>query len=68
MSEHRRADRAWQERFAVGVARVSVGDASAHPAALTHAPLKPCGDAVHDRGVLELGEHAEHLQHHPPRG
>lgn len=56
MSEHGCADGAWQERFAVGVARVPVGDAPAHPAALAHAPFKPGGDAVNDRGVLELGE------------
>jgi hypothetical protein len=26
----------------------------------------PAGDAVDDRRVLELGEHGQHLQHHPP--
>jgi hypothetical protein len=39
--------------------------ASAVPAAFAGAALDPGGDAVDDGGVLELGEHAEHLQHHP---
>ncbi|HET8895073.1 MAG TPA: hypothetical protein VFM96_13345 [Gaiellaceae bacterium] len=37
------------------------------PAALLRAPLNACADAVDDSGVLELGEHGQHLQHHPPR-
>jgi hypothetical protein len=35
------------------------------PAAFLGAALDPGGDAVDDRGVLELGEHGQHLQHHP---
>jgi hypothetical protein len=37
------------------------------PVALLRPPLDPGRDAVDDRGVLELGEDGEHLQHHPPR-
>jgi hypothetical protein len=35
------------------------------PAALLGATLDPSRDAVDDRRVFELGEHGEHLQHHP---
>jgi hypothetical protein len=35
------------------------------PAALLGAALDPGTDAVDDRGVFELGEHGQHLQHHP---
>jgi hypothetical protein len=31
------------------------------------AAFESYGDAVDDGRVFELGEHAEHLQHHPPR-
>jgi hypothetical protein len=36
------------------------------PAALLCATFDAGRDAVDDRGVLELGEHGKHLQHHPP--
>ena len=48
--------------------RVAVGRAAAHPAAFADTPFEPGDDAVDDGGVLELGEDAEHLQHHPPGG
>jgi hypothetical protein len=35
---------------------------------LLGATLDASGDAIDDRGVLELGEHREHLQHHAPGG
>jgi hypothetical protein len=44
-----------------------LGGAAAHPFAFADAAFEAGGDAVDDRGVFELGEHAEHLQHHPPR-
>ena len=59
----RRGDRVWCE-LAV-VERVSEGWASAVPAAFLGAAFDTGGDAIDDGGVLELGEHAEHLQHHP---
>jgi hypothetical protein len=34
------------------------------PATLGGGTLHPGGDALDDRGSLELGEHREHLQHH----
>jgi hypothetical protein len=37
---------------------------AAVPAAFLGAAFYPGGDPVNDGGVLELGEHAEHLQHH----
>jgi hypothetical protein len=46
------------------VARVSEWDASVGSASFSGAALDAAGDAVDDGGVLELGEHAEHLQHH----
>ncbi|HEX4114736.1 MAG TPA: hypothetical protein VHY18_02565 [Solirubrobacteraceae bacterium] len=46
------------------VACVSEWDASVGPASFPGASLNAAGDAVDDGGVLELGEHAEHLQHH----
>lgn len=51
----------------VVVAAVAERDAPVGPVALLGAALDPGGDPVDDRGVLELGEHGEHLQHHPPR-
>jgi len=56
------------DQLLVLVAAVAVRDAAVGPVALLRAPLDPGGDAVHDRRVLELGEHTEHLQHHPPGG
>jgi hypothetical protein len=55
-------DRVGHELAVVEV--VAEGWASAVPAAFAGATLDPRGDAVDDRGVLELGEYAEHL-HHP---
>ncbi|HEX5247792.1 MAG TPA: hypothetical protein VFW41_11755 [Gaiellaceae bacterium] len=49
------------------VAGVAVGSAAAHPFAFADAAFESGGDAVDDGGVFELGEHAEHLQHHPSR-
>ncbi|HET8894648.1 MAG TPA: hypothetical protein VFM96_11185 [Gaiellaceae bacterium] len=49
------------------VAGIAVGSAAAHPFAFADAAFKSGSDAVDDRRVLELGKHAEHLQHHPPR-
>jgi hypothetical protein len=53
-------DRVWCELAVVeGVAE---GRESAVLAAFAGAALYPGGDPVDDGGVLELGEHAEHLQ------
>jgi hypothetical protein len=41
---------------------------AAEPAALLRPALDPRRDAIDDGGVLELGEHGQHLQHHPPGG
>lgn len=41
---------------------------AAEPAALFRAAFDSGGDAVDDGGVLELGEHGQHLQHHPAGG
>ncbi|MGA8353477.1 MAG: hypothetical protein WB698_04845 [Solirubrobacteraceae bacterium] len=49
------------------VADVAEGDTSVGPAAFPCPALDAAGHAVNDRGVLKLGEHPEHLQHHPPR-
>ena len=45
----------------------SVGALTAAPAAASGLALQPGGDALHDQRALELGEHAEHLHHHPAR-
>ncbi|HTC72621.1 MAG TPA: hypothetical protein VK655_07005 [Solirubrobacteraceae bacterium] len=52
---------------AVGGDVVSVGAPSSAPAAAGGLALKAGEDALHDQRALELGEHAEHLHHHPPR-
>ncbi|HEV3072416.1 MAG TPA: hypothetical protein VGY76_13440 [Solirubrobacteraceae bacterium] len=44
-----------------------VGAPSAAPAAACGLALKAGEDALHDQCTLELGEHAEHLHHHPAR-
>jgi hypothetical protein len=49
------------------VAAVAEGDAAVGPATLLGSALDPGRDAVDDRGVLELSEHRQHLQHHSPR-
>ncbi|HUZ15266.1 MAG TPA: hypothetical protein VMU72_03695 [Gaiellaceae bacterium] len=54
------------EQLGVFVAGVAVGGAAAHPFAFADAAFESCGDAVDDGGVFELGEHTQHLQHHPP--
>ncbi|HTC60046.1 MAG TPA: hypothetical protein VK691_08005 [Solirubrobacteraceae bacterium] len=48
------------------VAGIAERDATVGPAAFPGAALDATGYAVNDRGVLELGEHPEHLKHHPP--
>jgi hypothetical protein len=48
------------------VAGVAEWDAAV-PVPLLGAAFDPCCDPVDDRGVLELGEHRQHLQHHPSR-
>jgi hypothetical protein len=55
------------DKFLVVVAGVAEGDAPVGPASFPCAALDAAGHAVNDRGVLELGEHAEHLQHHSSR-
>jgi len=50
------------------VAGIAEGEAAVRPAPFPRAALDAAGYAVNDNGVLELGEHAKHLQHHPPRG
>jgi hypothetical protein len=64
---YRRLHFIWHEQLGLFVAGVAVGGAAAHPFAFADAAFEAGGDAVDDRGVFELGEHAEHLQHHPPR-
>ncbi|HET7572666.1 MAG TPA: hypothetical protein VFJ77_08355 [Gaiellaceae bacterium] len=51
----------------VRVAAVAEGDPPRGPAALLRTALDAGGDPVDDRRVLELREHRQHLQHHPPR-
>jgi hypothetical protein len=65
-ADDRCLDRVGEEQSVL--ACVAVGRAAAHPFALADAALQSGGDAVDNRGVFELGEDAEHLQHHPPRG
>ncbi|HET8606007.1 MAG TPA: hypothetical protein VFL66_03155 [Gaiellaceae bacterium] len=48
--------------------RVAERRATAEPASLLRAAFDSGADAVDDGGMLELGEHRQHLQHHPPRG
>jgi hypothetical protein len=67
-ADDRRLDRVRDQELALRAARVAVGRAAAHPAAFADAPLEAGGDAVDDRCVFELGEDAEHLQHHPAGG
>ena len=55
------------EQLGLFVAGVAVRRSAAHPFAFADAAFQPGGDAVDNRRVLELCEHAEHLQHHPPR-
>ncbi|HSZ06867.1 MAG TPA: hypothetical protein VK778_16900 [Solirubrobacteraceae bacterium] len=43
----------------------SVRALTATPAATSGLALQPGSDALHDQRTLELGEHAEHLHHHP---
>ena len=57
-----------RDEVLVVVAAVAEGESAVCPAPLLGAPFDAGGDAVDDRGVLELGEHGEHLQHHPARG
>jgi hypothetical protein len=47
------------------VAAVAQRQPAGRPLAFLRTPFDACADGVDDRGVLELGEHAEHLQHHP---
>jgi hypothetical protein len=49
------------------VAPVAERQPPGRPASLLRPALDPGGDAVDDRGVLELREHTQHLQHHPTR-
>ncbi|HVC87819.1 MAG TPA: hypothetical protein VNC40_10390 [Gaiellaceae bacterium] len=64
--DDRRLDRVGdQAAFLVGEG-VAERRSAGVPAALLRAAFDAGADAVDDRGVLELGEHAEHLQHHPP--
>ncbi|HVN62425.1 MAG TPA: hypothetical protein VMT59_14290 [Gaiellaceae bacterium] len=51
----------------VVVSAVAEGELAGRPAALLGATFDPGGDAVDDGRVLELREHRQHLQHHPPR-
>ncbi|MGA9874326.1 MAG: hypothetical protein WBQ21_00775 [Solirubrobacteraceae bacterium] len=46
------------------VACAAEWNASVGPAAFAGASLDAAGDMVDDGGVLKLGEHPEHLQHH----
>jgi hypothetical protein len=46
---------------------VAEGMASAAPATLRGFPFHAGDHPVDDGGPLELGEHPEHLDHHPPR-
>jgi hypothetical protein len=59
------AVRSSENQLLAFVARVAEWDTSVGPATFLGATLDPRGHAIDDRGVLELGEHTEHLQHHP---
>jgi hypothetical protein len=50
------------------VAAVAERQPPGRPLTLLRAPLDPGADAIDDGRVLELGEDAEHLEHHPPSG
>src|SRR5581483_11353200 len=63
----RRLDRVRHEQLRLLIAGVAVRGPPAHPFAFADTAFESGGDTVDDGGVLELGEHAEHLQHHPPR-
>jgi hypothetical protein len=54
--------------FVAFVAAVAERESPRRPSAFFRAALDAGGDAVDHSGVLELGEDAEHLQHHPARG
>jgi len=61
----RRFHRVGHERALLVGKEVAERRPAGEPAALLGATLDPGGDAVDDGGVFELGEHGEHLQHHP---
>jgi hypothetical protein len=67
-SNHRRLHGIRHEQLRLLVAHVSIGETAAHPFAFADAAFEAGGDAVDDGGVFELGEDAEHLQHHPAGG
>lgn len=62
----RRGDGVGFEALVFGVVGVAERWPAAAPAALLGAALDAGRDAIDDGRVLELGEHAEHLEHHPP--
>lgn len=63
-----RLDRIGDEQALFVGEDVAEGRSAAEPASLFCASFDAGADPVDDRGVFELGEHTEHLQHHPPRG
>jgi hypothetical protein len=50
-----------------GINVVAEGPRSPTPGATRRLSLHAGDHPVHDGGPLELGEHAKHLDHHPPR-
>jgi hypothetical protein len=64
----RRLHRIGNEQAPLARERVAERWPAAEPASLFRASFDAPRDAVDDRGVLEFGEDAKHLQHHPARG
>jgi len=63
----RRFGRLGFEVAAVGVVAVAEGDGAAGPLAAGGLAFHAGDDALDDGRAFELGEHAEHLHHHPAR-
>src|SRR5439155_12309395 len=55
------------EQRSVAVKAIAIGRMSTQPLAARGFALHTCDHAIDQRGALELGENAEHLDHHPAR-
>ncbi|HET8821519.1 MAG TPA: hypothetical protein VFM57_08220 [Thermoleophilaceae bacterium] len=64
-ADDRRLHRVGDEHALLVREDVAKGRSAAEPASFLCSSFDASGDAVDDRGVLELGEHRQHLQHHP---
>ncbi len=66
LGHDRRLDGVGEQEAPLGVEAVAERDGAAGPLAARRLALHAGDRALDDRRSLELGEHAEHLDHHPP--